>query len=103
VREKVREHTSAIVLDFTRLTFIDVSAARAVETIAVDAVAAGKTVYVAGLNEEVASMLEGLGSDESIAPENRFEQRIDAIRAAVAEVKGQPTNSATLDPAPQGT
>ena len=103
VREKVREHTSAIVLDFTRLTFIDVSAARAVETIAVDAVAAGKTVYVAGLNDEVASMLEGLGSDESIAHENRFEQRIDAIRAAVAEVKGQPKNSATLDPAPQGT
>jgi len=100
VREKVREHTSAIVLDFTRLTFIDVSAARAVETIAIDANQAGKTIYVAGLNEEVAGVLEGLGSDESIPVENRFEQRLDAIKAAVAEVKGQSGGSAAA--APQG-
>ncbi len=104
VREKVREHTSAIVLDFTRLTFIDVSAARAVETIAIDASQAGKTIYVAGLNEEVAGVLEGLGSDESIPVEHRFEQRLDAIKAAVAEVKGQSGDSAPVSPAaPQGT
>jgi len=93
VREKVREHTSAIVLDFTRLTFIDVSAARAVETIAIDASQAGKTIYVAGLNEEVAGVLEGLGSDESIPVENRFEHRLDAIKAAVSEVKSQSNSS----------
>lgn len=99
VREKVREHTSAIVLDFTRLTFIDVSAARAVETIAMDANLAGKSVYVAGLNEEVAGVLEGLGSDETIPAENRFAQRLDAIKAAVAEVKGESGGSAPAAPA----
>ena len=90
VREKVREHTHAIVLDFTRLTFIDVSAARAVETIACDASEAGKTVYVAGLNEEVSRMLDGLGADHCIPANTRFEKRLDAIKAAVAEVKGLP-------------
>lgn len=98
VRERVREHSSAIVLDFTRLAFIDVSASRAVETIACDAKDAGKTVYVVGLNEEVASVLDGLGSDHCIPADTRYALRIDAIRAAVAEVtaaKGSQT------PAPQ--
>ena len=104
VREKVREHTNAIVLDFTRLTFIDVSAARAVETIACDASHAGKTVYVAGLNEEVAGVLEGLGSDHCIPKNTRFEQRLDAIKAAVTEVKGQ-SNASDIQggSVPQGT
>ena len=104
VREKVREHTNAIVLDFTRLTFIDVSAARAVETIACDASDAGKTVYVAGLNEEVAGVLEGLGSDHCIPKNTRFEQRLDAIKAAVTEVKGQSNaGGAQGQSVPQGT
>lgn len=87
VRERVREHTSAIVLDFTRLTFIDVSAARAVETIACDAREAGKTVYVTGMNEEVSGVLEGLGSDHCLPKDTRYVKRLDAIKAAVAEVK----------------
>ena len=96
VREKVREHTSAIVLDFTRLTFIDVSAARAVETIACDASEVGKTVYVAGINEEVAAMLSGLGSDHCIPTHTRFEKRLDAIKAAVAEINGKPNGAQPL-------
>jgi len=86
VRERVKEHASAIVLDFSRFSFIDVSAARAVETIACDAKQAGKTLYVAGMNEEVAKMLDGLGSDHCIPLHTRYEKRIDALRAAVKEV-----------------
>ncbi len=92
VRERVKEHASAIVLDFERLTFIDVSAARAVETIACDARDAGKTVYVTGMNEEVASYLHGLGSDHCIPDNTRFEHRLDAIKAAVAEVTATGSN-----------
>ncbi len=102
VRERVREHSSAIVLDFTRLTFIDVSASRAVETIACDAKDAGKTVYVVGLNEEVASVLDGLGSDHCIPTNTRYALRIDAIRAAVAEVTAaKGGNAPPADPEPQ--
>jgi len=95
VRERVKEHASAIVLDFERLTFIDVSAARAVETIACDAKDAGKTVYVTGMNEEVASYLNGLGSDHCIPDHTRFENRLDAIKAAVAEVNSAGSGSKT--------
>lgn len=98
VRERVKEHASAIVLDFERLTFIDVSAARAVETIACDAKEAGKTVYVTGMNEEVAGILDGLGSDHCIPQDTRFANRLDALKAAVAEVNAagskQPTPAA---------
>ena len=96
VRERVREHSSAIVLDFTKLSFIDVSASRAVETIACDAKDAGKTVYVVGLNDEVAAVLDGLGSDHCIPTNTRYNLRIDAIRAAVAEVTD--SQSSTLPP-----
>ena len=95
VREKVREHSSALVLDFTGLTFVDVSAARAVETIAFDADEANKTVYVAGMNKDVAKVLAGLNADHYIPHETRFEYRIDALKAALAEVTASDVNQDT--------
>ncbi|MEM7763790.1 MAG: SulP family inorganic anion transporter [Pseudomonadota bacterium] len=82
VREISKQKASAIVLDFTRLSFIDVSAARAVETIACDARQAGKKVFIAGANEEVSRMLNGLDADHCIEVDARFEKRIDALRDA---------------------
>lgn len=87
VREKVREHTAAIVLDFSRLTFIDVSAARAVETIACDAKEVGKTVYISGMNQDVADVLAGLAADHCLPNDTLYPTRIEAIRAADAEIK----------------
>ena len=95
VREKVREHSSALVLDFTGLTFVDVSAARAVETIAFDADEANKTVYVAGMNKDVAKVLAGLNADHCIPQETRFEYRTDALKAALAEVTASDVNQDT--------
>jgi len=86
VRERVKDHTAALVLDFSRLAFIDVSAGRAVETIIADAHRDHKTVYVAGINDEVRKILDGLGYDDSIPNNARFESRVDAIKAAVHEV-----------------
>lgn len=94
VRERVRKDACAIVLNFERLSFIDVSAARAVETIACDAREAGKTVYISGMNEEVARILDGLGSDHCIPKNTRFKNRLDAVRAAVEEVRKTPLVSA---------
>lgn len=86
VRERVREHTAAIILDFSRLTFIDVSAARAVETIACDAKEAGKTVYISAMNDEVANVLSGLAADHCLPSDTLYPNRIEAIRAATAEI-----------------
>ena len=82
VREKVKDGTSAILIDFSRVPFLDVSAARAVETILIDAKDAGKAVYVSGINEAVGKVLAGLQADFHLPDANRFEHRLDALRVA---------------------
>ncbi|MEZ5891644.1 MAG: SulP family inorganic anion transporter [Parvularculaceae bacterium] len=97
VRERVKEHAAAIVLDFSRVPFLDVSAARAVETIACDAKQAHKTVYVTGMNEKVSGVLAGLNADHCLPADTRYATRIEALRAAVEEV------TAAKDAAPELT
>ncbi len=99
VRERVREHAAAIVLDFSRVPFLDVSAARAVETIACDARQAGKTVYVTGMSEKVKGVLAGLNADHCFPADTHYATRIEALRAAVAEVTSADAGG---EPAPTG-
>ncbi len=87
VRERSKNGTRALVLDFSSVPFMDVSAARAVETIACDAHAAGKQVYVTGLRQEVSDVLAGLEADCCLPADVRFNRRIDAIRAAVQRME----------------
>ncbi len=87
VRERVRDKASAIILDFSRVPFLDVSAARAVETIACDARHSGKTVYVTGMGAEVRNVLAGLNADHCLSADTQYENRIDALRAAVGAIK----------------
>jgi len=68
------------------MTSIDVSAARAIESIAVDAKEAGKSVYVAGMSEFVKSKLIGLDVYKALTEGNIFANRGDAVKAAVAKV-----------------
>ena len=83
VRERISPtHHTSLVLDFSKVPFMDVSAARAVETIALDAAHAGKHLYVSGINEQVTASLEGLGVSELIPVTSRFETRVDALSAA---------------------
>ncbi len=86
VRERVKGKTSALVLDFARVPFMDVSAARAVETIACDAKQAGKMVYVTGMGDKVRDVLAGLNADHCLPADGQYETRIEALRAAVAQV-----------------
>ena len=85
VRERVKHKGDAIILDFSSVPFLDVSAARAVETIICDAKHAGRVVYVTGMNGEVRDVLAGLNADHCLPADTRYEHRIDALRAAVAE------------------
>ena len=83
VRERIsRKHHTSLVLDFGRVPFTDVSAVRAVETIAQDAAHAGKHLYVCGINDAVAANFEGLGVSEHLPKEIRFENRLEALTAA---------------------
>jgi SulP family sulfate permease len=84
VRERVKKNdAAALVLDFTRVPFVDVSAARAVETITSDAEHVGKRVFISGMNDQVKDVLAGLNDNHSLLKDSYFSRRVDAIRAAV--------------------
>jgi len=82
VREKSKG-ISALILDFSRVPHVDVSAARAVETIGSDAHAANKEVFVSGMSDEVRTMLGDLNNEYCLSHGVNFKTRVDAIRAAV--------------------
>lgn len=90
VRQGVPEGSGAIILDFSRLPFVDVSAARAIETIAVDAKSSGKRVYTSGISPEVMAKLKGLRIDEQLDPNYAFEDRLTALRHAAEQVGSKP-------------
>jgi SulP family sulfate permease len=88
VREKTRE-TSALVLDFGRKTNVDVSAARAVQSIALDAKDTGKAIFACNVPEVVADRLAALGADADFQAGYRTATRGDALRLAAAAVSGK--------------
>ncbi len=100
VRERVKKKTSAIILDFSRVPFIDVSAARAVETIACDASQAGKTVYVTGMNEKVSYVLAALNADHCLPTDTQYKDRLSALRAAVKAVLADGKEPTAPEPVP---
>ncbi len=81
VRERYRDGMHAIILDFQRVPFIDVSAVRAVETIACDAERAGKMVYITGMSDDIADTMMGLDADCCLdLGEARYEDRLTLLR-----------------------
>ncbi|MEO0411996.1 MAG: SulP family inorganic anion transporter [Pseudomonadota bacterium] len=93
VRERVKLHTSAIILDFSKVPFLDVSAARAVETIGRDAKASGKTVYLSGISDDVNDVLVGLEVDDCLPDNTTFKTRLEAIQAAARELEIRPATA----------
>lgn len=87
VRLRAKRGATAIVLDFGRMTAIDLSAVRAVETIALDADDAGRLVYTTGMSPDVRSKIVGLGADTYLHDALDFEKRIDAIKAAKTAIE----------------
>ena len=101
VREKSKGLSQVMILDFSRVPFIDVSSARAVETIANDGKISNKLVYISGMNDDVRGVLTGLMGE--VIPKNHyFDARRDAIAAAVDFVESTepPSNLVTDQPSP---
>lgn len=86
VRERSTGAVQVLILDFTRVPFLDLSAAKAVETIVSDADSSGKLVYFAGVTEEVNDVLHGLDVAQLITDDHWFENRADALEEALIEV-----------------
>lgn len=84
VRERA-DHTTVMVLDFSRVPFMDVSAANAVESILVDAQDNNKEVLLSGVNAENKQVMEGLHLDK-LLKHSYFTSRLDALNYAKTEV-----------------
>jgi SulP family sulfate permease len=87
MRLRAKQGVEALVLDFSRMTGIDVSAIRAVETIALDAEASGIPLFTVGIRDNVRKMLGALDADGHLSDERSFDNRLDALQAAAAAVK----------------
>lgn len=87
VRQLEQAHTQAIVLDFSRVPFMDVSAATAVETIAIDAQHSGKRLYLSGINEEVNAVLQGMGLLDELPNNGVHATRPEALKQALSELE----------------
>ncbi len=89
VRQRIKGKTRAIILDFSRVPFIDVSAARAVETVIRDAYDMGKVVYETGMNADVRKTLVSLNSLQHLPVDVTYETRTEALRAAVELIESE--------------
>ena len=83
VRQKVKRNTHILILDFENVPFMDVSAARAVETVATDAIASGRLLLLSSVNDSVARVLKGLGADSQLSESAFFKTRYEALKEAV--------------------
>ncbi|MFT7288254.1 MAG: SulP family sulfate permease [Halieaceae bacterium] len=102
VRDRYKDAMHSIILDFNRVPFIDVSAARAVETIGCDADKAGKTVYISGMAENVVQTLVSLGADHCLRGDAHYATRLEALQA-IASTRGTGGKNSQSEPLAAGT
>jgi SulP family sulfate permease len=86
-RSQLEGGVLAIVLDFSRVPFLDVSAALAVETIAEDAAHSHRGLYMCGMNEDVRKVLAVLEADEHLHDAHHFETREEAMEEALQGIR----------------
>lgn len=86
VRERADGETKILILDFSRVPFLDLSAAKAVETIVEDATDAGKSLYITGVNDAVLSVLKGLEVTKDLPGDHWFDRRQEALEHALKDI-----------------
>ncbi|WP_078083739.1 SulP family inorganic anion transporter [Microbulbifer mangrovi] len=91
VREQSSGRARVLILDFSSVPFLDLSAALAVETIAADAKSSGKQLLLAGMNDEVHGVLKGLNG--RIPAQGTFKTLSEALLAAEAALNASKSES----------
>lgn len=102
IREKSKGPSKVVILDFSQVPFLDVSAARAVQTIAEDGKVSNKSVYISGMTDQIRNMLTEL-MGEIVPTEQYFDSRLDAIAAAVEfveSIEADPSGGTHTEPSP---
>lgn len=86
VRETTAPHERALILDLRAVAFLDVSSARALETVTTDARDAGRDVYFCGLSEEGRRTLAELGAEGMVAAGDFLPDRVSALERALSRL-----------------
>jgi SulP family sulfate permease len=79
----------ALVLDFSLVPFLDVSAIRAVETISDDAAHNKRALHVCGMSEKVRESLRALDADKHLYDFNYHGTREEALEAVRSSLRGE--------------
>ncbi len=82
VRQSVGADIKTIVIDFAHVPFLDVTAAKAIETVIGDAKEAGRTVLLAGLTKDLQDVISGLGVREELIDKTFYSTRLEALQVA---------------------
>ena len=85
-RSQLEGGAHSIILDFTRMPSLDVSAALAIETITGDAKHSNRKVYKCGMNDAVLGVLKALEADKHVPESDHYDTREQALEAAFAEL-----------------
>jgi SulP family sulfate permease len=91
----------ALVLDFSQVPFLDVSAIRAVETISDDAVHNARHLHVCGMSEKVRDALKALDADKHLYDFNYHgtrEEALEAVRRSLRDGEARPADKGTPKP-----
>lgn len=78
----------ALVLDFSHVPFLDVSAIRAVETISDDAAHNQRALHVCGMADKVREALKALDADKHLYDYNYHDTREEALEAVRRSIAG---------------
>jgi len=100
VREKADGATRILIMDFTRVPFLDLSAAKAVETIVEDARHAGKGLFFVGASADVRSVIDGLKVAEGMAEAHWFDTRKVALTEAANLIEKDETDTLRMSAVP---
>ena len=101
VREHAADGSRILILDFSNVPFLDVSAVLAVETIATDAESAGKRLYLVGMNDAVKQVLSKM--NRGMPGDAVFDSRLTALTHAAQQLYQSSGPSTDGDPVLSGS
>ncbi len=96
VRDKWKDGQAALIMDFSRVPDVDLSAIKAVETIAEDATLAGKQLLISGASKKIDDLLHGLDVGQKIPEDHWFDDPKSALEYALVHLKAKDLNDAKI-------
>ncbi|MBS3995376.1 MAG: SulP family inorganic anion transporter [Alkaliphilus sp.] len=83
MRERSKSDIDYIIIDFSGLWRIDLSAARSIDTIILDALESGKTIYLAGMTPKIKKIIRAFCEDKCASDHMCFDTPLEALESII--------------------